>query len=208
MLSIFTQRPQNRYAIGTLLLVSAILSVFVAWIMLRPALNIAITMMPCSAARYDDLAGHHPLCAVVQVTNMSQHTVWFLGYPGAAEHIDQQRVNGVWTSSISAVFLNGAEKASSPWTALRSYESIVILAGPISEDATEIRVGVPFTTERFMPSTAHWIFGPIADIVKRGDTCFPEIKGSAEQEEQIHPLAWLGTQSIDEAFAPGRRKGG
>ena len=73
------------------------------------------------------------------------------------------------------------------WTALHTTESITILASPISENATEMKVAVPFTTEWF-PTKAHWVFCPVVKIVKKGQDFFPEVKEGAKQEEQVLPL--------------------
>jgi hypothetical protein len=68
---------------------------------------------------------------------------------------------------------------------LRPMEPFTILAGSISERATEMRVGLPFTTERLAPKTVHWVFSPVVKIVKRGQDYFPETKPGAQQEEQV-----------------------
>ena len=66
-------------------------------------------------------------------------------------------------------------------------ESVTILAGPISESATELRVAMPFTTE-VAPADAHWVISAAVKIVKRGQDYFPESKPGAEQEETIVSL--------------------
>ena len=66
-------------------------------------------------------------------------------------------------------------------------ESVTIVAGPMSEKATEFRVAVPFTTE-LAPSDAHWVISPAVKIVKRGQDYFPEAKPGAQQEETIVSL--------------------
>ena len=71
------------------------------------------------------------------------------------------------------------------WTPLRTVEPLTILAGSISEGATEMRVGLPFTTERLAPTRVHWVFSPVVKIVKKGQDYFPEIKPGAQQEEQV-----------------------
>ncbi len=69
-------------------------------------------------------------------------------------------------------------------------ESISILAGPISEQAAEVRVGMAFTSATFTPTEAHWVFGPVVEIVKKGQSFFPTTKAGATQEEQVLSLAW------------------
>jgi len=83
------------------------------------------------------------------------------------------------------------------WTPLRTMESVTILAGPISEKATEVRVVVPFFKalarslpfgrER-APTEADWIYSPAARVIKRGQYYFPEIKPGAQQAEESLPL--------------------
>lgn len=85
--------------------------------------------------------------------------------------------------------LNEVRASTGQWTALRSMESITVLAAPITEEATELRIGLAFTTERFTPNKVHWIFSPIAKIVKRGEDCFAEPIEGASQEVQLLPLA-------------------
>jgi hypothetical protein len=71
---------------------------------------------------------------------------------------------------------------------MKSGESITFSVGPVSESTTEMRVGLAFTTERFKPTRVHWIFSPMAKLVKRGEDYFWEpIEGSL-QEEQVLPL--------------------
>ncbi|HVA16907.1 MAG TPA: hypothetical protein VMV59_04240 [Candidatus Dormibacteraeota bacterium] len=154
-----------------------------AWLLNPPPIDVSIDAEPYSFPRYDDHAGNLPLGAVVKVTNLSKSTVWVLGLPGSPTFADQQLVDGEWTSSMS--FSTSDPKQ---WTPLRPMESLTILAGPISERATELRVGLSFTTERLAPTEAHWVYSPAVKIVKRGQDYFPEPKPGAQQEEQILPL--------------------
>ena len=72
----------------------------VVWLLYPSAIDLVITVEPLSLSRYDDHAGHLPLCVSVKITNMSKSTVWFFGYPGSPVHIDQQRVDGKWDSVL------------------------------------------------------------------------------------------------------------
>ena len=67
-------------------------------------------------------------------------------------------------------------------------ESVTILVGPISESATEMRVGVPFTSQRFAPTEVRWIYSHVIKIVKKGQDYFPETKPGTQQEEKVVPL--------------------
>ena len=62
-------------------------------------------------------------------------------------------------------------------------ESITILAAPVSESATEMRVGLAFTTDRLPRAKARWVFSPVMKVVKRGDNYFLEAK--PEREEKV-----------------------
>lgn len=174
----------------TLLLITTVLATALAtWLLRAVPVDVRITVEPYSLCWYDDHAGHSPMGALVRITNVSNSTVWFLGLPGVPTYVNQQCVDGKWNSSVSSVALNSREPfPANRWAALRSMESITILAGPISERATEVRIGVPLTTERFTPTKAHWIFGPVTTIVKRGQNYFPEAKAGARQEDRVLPI--------------------
>jgi hypothetical protein len=94
----------------------------------------------------------------------------------------QQLIDGKWESNTSSISMAGDSNVR--WTALHSSESIIIFVGPISEKATELRVGIPFTTQWF-PNKMHWVFSPILKIVKKKEGVFVEVKQGSEQEEQI-----------------------
>lgn len=170
----------------------ALLAGFAKWLLYPPPLDVRITVEPYSLLRYDDHDGNRPLGAVVTVMNYSSSTVWFLGYPGSATLHCQQLVDGKWQSHGSLVNVN----AANPWTPLRPMESLMIIASPISEKATEIRVAVPFTSERLTPNKVHWVFSPTARIVKRGQDYFPETKPGAKQEEQVQSLTRPGALTM------------
>ena len=190
-------RGRLQFSLRTMLLLFipvALLAGLTTWL-LRPApLDVRITVETFSLLRYDDHAGNMPLAAVVRITNLSKSTTWILGYPEAPVTSTQQLVDGNWESSESWVRPVSLDQADNPlpkqWTPLRTMESLTIVTGPISEKATEIRVGLPFTTERFAPTEAHWVFSPAVEIVKRGQYYFPEPKPGAQQEEQVLSLDW------------------
>jgi hypothetical protein len=168
-----------------------LLAGFAAWL-LRPApLDVRISYEPFSFPHYDDYAGNLPLGAIVRITNVSKSTAWFLGGREDPVIVLQQLVDGTWESIIwSADMKPGKSLLSSEWTRIRSMESISILAGPISEQAAEVRVGMAFTSAMFTPTEAHWVFGPVVEIVKKGQGFFPTTKTGATQEEQVLSLAW------------------
>ncbi len=172
-----------------LLLILVVLAVGLAAWLLRPtAVNVLMTVEPYSFCRYDDGAGHLPLGALVRVTNLSNSTVWCL----RSTRVQYELVDGKWsfhTTSFGAKPREPGQWMAGPyrWTALHTTESITILASPISENATEMKVAVPFTTEWF-PTKAHWVFCPVVKIVKKGQDFFPEVKEGAKQEEEVLPL--------------------
>jgi hypothetical protein len=155
------------------------------WLLFPSPIEIRIVPVSTTLRRYDDGAGHHPLVAEMRFTNVSNRTVWYLGgLPGAPDVTYQELVDGRWDFHMSSISDNGR---SSPkvWTALDGGESITVQAGPVSEAANEMRVGLAFTSQLFAPSKVHWIFSPIAKLVKRGEVYFWEPIASASQEEQV-----------------------
>ena len=161
------------------------------WLLYPPPLDVRITAEPFSLPRYDDLEGNLPLGAVVRFTNFSTSTVWYFGYPESPTSDAQQLVDGNWSWHVSSLNVDvAASKRTRHWTLLRPMESVTFLAGPISESATEIRVGVPFTSQRFAPTEVRWIYSRPIKIVKKGDDYFPEMKPETQQEEKVVPLTW------------------
>jgi hypothetical protein len=181
-----------------LMILLALLTGIAAWVFNPPPLDVRVTMESCSLVRYDDGAGHLPLAAVVQITNVSNSTVWFLRHSGGPTCTVQQLLDGKLESQTSVTWGPGPdERLQKRWTPLRPLESVTILAGPISEKASEFRVAVPFTTDRvpslpfttmFEPTEARWVFSPATKLVKRGQDYFPAAKPGAKQEEQVLSL--------------------
>jgi hypothetical protein len=109
--------------------------------------------------------------------------VWYLENP---RYCLLQRVDGIWLQSLSGTqLLEDPEKDC--WSAQDGMESITILVGPISEKATAVKVGIPFTTDRLAPKP-HWVFSPDVKIAKKGEDYSPEVKERAKQEQQALPL--------------------
>jgi hypothetical protein len=167
--------------------VLALITGFAIWLILPSVPDVRIAPEPIALCRYDDGAGHSPMLAVIRVTNVSKRTVWVLGPPEAPLSILQQVVAGNWDFHMSGGPTE-VRASTGRWTALRSMESITVASGPITEEATEMRVGLAFTAEKFTPSKVHWIFSPIAKIVKRGKDHFLEPIEGASQEVQVLPL--------------------
>jgi hypothetical protein len=165
----------------------ALITGFAIWLLFPSAPDVRIAPQPIALCRYDDGAGHTPLLALMQVTNVSKRTVWILARREAPLSTLHQLVAGNWEVHMSG----GATEVDSStgrWTALRSMESMTVSAGPITEEATEMRIGLAFTTEKLTPNQVHWIFSPIAKIVKRGKDYFAEPIERASQEVQVLPL--------------------
>jgi hypothetical protein len=161
----------------------------VTWLWYPIAISVRIEPEPFSLCRYDDLDGHLPLGAVVRITNVSDATVWFLGRREMPVLFHAQFVDGKWDSRMSyGDSVSPGSLWPKQWTALRNMESLTILAAPVSEEATEMRVGLAFTTEKLTPKVAHWVFSPVIRIVKRGQDLFPELKQGSAQQEQVLPL--------------------
>ena len=186
----------------------AVIAAFASWILRPPAIKVQIEAEQCSLSRYDDHTGQLPLpmCGEVRVTNMSESTVWVLGYPGAPTYVVQQLVDGKWSYCISSVNVGSAGTLPKRWTAIHGMESIAISAGAISEKTTEVRVGVPCTTERLWPTSMHWIISRTWKVVKRGGDYFFEVKNGTDQEEQVLPLVWAKGPTQPPSFPPPEPK--
>jgi hypothetical protein len=170
-----------------LLLLAALLIVAFGFSILYPyPVNVTIDPEPTPLRCYDDGAGHSPLLAELRVTNVSKR-MWFVGTREMPYLTFQQLVDGKWEFSMSSSEYNGLS-TSKVWTALKSGESITVSAGPVSEAAAQMRVGLAFTTEKITPNKVHWIHSPIAKLVKRGEDYIWQPVDGALQEEQV--LRW------------------
>jgi hypothetical protein len=160
------------------LLVLAVLgTVLAVWLLQPAAVNVLVRVEERCACRYDDGAGHLGRGALVRIANLSNNTVWRLD----STYMQYELIDGKWL--LHATWMGGPYH----WSPLSSGESTISVVGPVSENATEMKVGFPFTTEWF-PAKAHWVFCPVVKIVKKGQDYFPEVKEGAEQEEEVHPL--------------------
>ncbi len=178
--------------VTALLLISAALLLVLAFCLRKQTpLDVRVRVQPDPLSRYDDHAGHFPRAALVQITNLSEGTAWFLG---PSTYATEQRIDGKWESRAS--FASSAD-GKRQWVPLRALGSKPILVGPIAENATELRVSIPFTTERtglpfltetIAPTNAHWIVSPTVVIVKRGADYMPEPKPGSTQDEQVLSL--------------------
>jgi uncharacterized membrane protein YeaQ/YmgE (transglycosylase-associated protein family) len=174
-----TPRRWYQFSLRTLLLAFipvALISALVTKLFFRPPINVAMCAESYSLCRYDDHAGHRPLAVLVRIANCSDSTVWFF------ENTVQQYqlVDGKWEWELCS-------SRPSRWAALPSMESTLIVASVQREEATEMKVGVPFTSDWF-PREVHWVYTPVFKIVKKGQDYYPETKEGAKQEEQIGPL--------------------
>ena len=138
------------------------------WLYETRRIDVAITVDRCLS--YDDGNGRSALGAEVRTTNRLRSRVWYLEYP---RYCLLQRVDGNWQTSWTGTKLSSLAEEPDWWTVLEGMESATFLVGPISEDATEIQVGVPFTTDRFAPKP-HWLFTPV--LRKVGNAYLPKSK--------------------------------
>ena len=154
-------------------------------------LDVAVVVEPYSLTQYDDFAGHRPFGAIVQITNLAKRNVWFYG---SQYYTIEQMIEGEWQTRVASVEVAQPEGESERWRPLRTMESKTIIVGPVSEKATELRVGflfaterngLPFRAERVARREAHWVFCPTVKIVKKGEGHFPEAKPGARQEEAL-----------------------
>jgi uncharacterized membrane protein YeaQ/YmgE (transglycosylase-associated protein family) len=178
-----TPRRRFQFSLRTLLLSfipAALIFALVTRLLWPPPLNVAITVESCSLCRYDDhVQDHHSLCAIVQITNLSDRTAWLLG----GTYSKCEFVDGKWNWPQTTTIKDGLLQTRY-WTRLHSMESTTVLVGPISEKTTELQILFPFTTE-WRPTKVHWISSPVFKITKKGQYFFPVFKERATQEEQV-----------------------
>lgn len=172
------------------LIIGVMLTALIAWLLRPDVINVRVGIEPFSFCRYDDHAGNYPMGALVRITNMSKCDVWFLGVPGVPAYVNQQLIDDKWDSALSSVSMMSDPMpiVSNRWATLRSRESITILAGPISEKATEMRVGIPFATNKSSPKSMHLVFSPTVKIMERESDYFPEMKKKSQQEDRVLPI--------------------
>jgi hypothetical protein len=154
MQSIQMRRRRLQFSLRELLLSFipvALVSALVAWLFRSTPIDVGITVN--SLRRYDDGAGHHALGAHVRITNQSRSTVWYLGSP---TYSLEELVDGKWQWSAASM-------GPDCWNPLQAKQSITITVGPVSEQATAIRMGIGFTTEHFSPSP-HWVYSKVMNI--------------------------------------------
>lgn len=185
------QRICFRFSVKMMLFIFipvALLAWCARWVLRSPPLDVQISPQAFSFVRYDDHAGSFPLGALVQVTNVSDATAWYFGCPAAPVVEYRECVDGEWKSRISAVDAPMVSMGRDYWVALRPLESIDIVVGPVSETASQMRVGLAFTTKRFLRTEARWVFSPVAGIVRKGACYFAEPAPGARQEEHVVSL--------------------
>jgi hypothetical protein len=177
-----------RFSLRTMFVAIFIASLIVlAVLWLRPIhLDVVFATDDVSLCQYDDHDGHFGKAAMVKVTNFSNSTVWFHGYGGVPDYTYRERING--TLNWHASSIRGNSSPQGEWCALRRGETVTILAGPISDQADEFSIGVPFTGEKFNPTTVHWIFSPYAKIVRGPQFDFP-VMARGMQEVQLVPVS-------------------
>jgi hypothetical protein len=194
-----TFRLSLRRLLILLPLAAALFAALILWLSRPKAIEVQIWAEPYTLCRYDDHAGNLPMGALFEVRNVSDSTVWFLGFVGSPTFCSQERINGKWRWHVSHTSMPGGQSGLSQWTKLRSMEAMTILAG-VSDNATEIRIGLPFANRRTVrvpytqfklglpiapdvvtPVDVQWIFSPIATIVKKGENCFAEAREGAKQ---------------------------
>jgi hypothetical protein len=163
---------------------TAIVIALTAWSKQQIAIKISISIAPYSLIQYDDHAGHFPKAALVEIRNDSDEAVWFNGVVGVPFTLLQQHEGGSWGSHSSSMSVPGSNvPAKHQWAPLRSHESMTVLAGPVSDNATELRVGMAFSTDRRHREDVHFIFSPIAGIVSRPEFALPQLQQTGEHED-------------------------
>ena len=162
-------RCRFQFSLRTLLLIFipvALLSGLAVWLFRPPPIDVEVTVERFSWYKATDGNGVG-LGAEVRITNRSKHTVWHLEYP---RYFLLELVDGKWLESFT-----GTKMEPDWWSSHAGMQSYTVFVGPISEKATEIKVAIPFTTDRFMPK-AHLVFSPVVKMVKKGKDYFPEVK--------------------------------
>lgn len=168
------RRPSKRLKISVVVAVTVL---FLAVATIRELVSerslnaISISFRDCSFSRYDDGAGSLALGAWIDITNSSPRMIWYVGFRGSPAVEVQQFIDDKWTVQRSWTS-RSPDGFADQWTAVRGLESISVLAGGISEDATRIRVGIPFASGRFSRKV-QWIFSPAVEIQRRDEYYFP-----------------------------------
>lgn len=169
-------RVPSSFSLRLLLLLFIPLSLtawFTRWLLYVPPLDIQVSVEPYSFVRYDDGAGHLPLGAIVTFTNFSESPAWYYGFSRSPACQYRECIGGQWTSHTSW-WADDGPRPEEHWAAMRPQESVTIVAGPISESASEMCAGVLFTSGKLATTKAQWVFSPTTKIVKRADCFFPE----------------------------------
>jgi hypothetical protein len=144
-------KDKMRLLLAIWLLLVVLLAV-AAWTLHPAAIEVTVSV-DRNLSLYDDGTGRIGIAAEVQITNNSKSTVWYFG--GPVYWLDQL-VRGESLHSGVGASEGPPYNHSNQWHALRGGESTSFLVSPIDEDATEITVGVPFTTEWIAPRL-HWL---------------------------------------------------
>ena len=174
-----------RFSLRTLLLLFipvALVTSLAKWLFSPPPIDVAMTVDRFSWFETVDGRGS-PVVALgadVRVVNRSRWTVWYLEN---TRYYLFQRVDGKWAQRWSGSRLTGAKEDQLWWSAQEGRQSISLLV-PVSEDATAIKIGIPFTTDRFNRK-AHWRFTPMVKVTKKGQDYFPEVLARNADEDGI-----------------------
>jgi len=184
--------PSSRlqFSLRTLLLAfvpAALIAAAAAWLFYPRPVDVAVNWdEDVPLHRHDDHAGHFGFTPRLCVTNLSDHTVWYLGYPGDPTIAVEWLVDGKWLGGLSwTTRPHDLPSGNKRWAALRSGESLVVTVAVGEGEPTKFAFG--FTTECF-PRKVHWVYSPTARVVKRGHDYFLEVEESAQQEVRIAPL--------------------
>ena len=179
-----TLRCRLRISLRTLLLLfipAALATSLAIWLFIPPTINVVTTVDRFLWFRTLDGRGLPVLAlgAEVRVVNRSRCKVWYLEN---ARYYLFECVDAEWTGSWSGTLLPETPEREL-WSALEGMQSMRILV-PISKDATEIKVGIPFTADRFNRK-AHWVFTPMMKIKKEGEGYSPEVVPRNSDEVRI-----------------------
>ncbi|MGQ0637084.1 MAG: hypothetical protein ACT4QC_20940 [Planctomycetaceae bacterium] len=118
---------------------------------------IDVTLTVEGYKRYDDVAGHRPLAAIVRVTNRSRSAVWYRpSVVGMVETVDGRSL-----SSHTSL-----EPVDMQWTPLAGLSSMTLEAGPLRNEVESVRIGIPLTNDRILVHCG-WLLGGVPKTVNK-----------------------------------------
>lgn len=193
-MNILLIKPRRRSILITCVSALAIIFLLLYFITRNGSPRIKVELKPyCKFSEISSVDGINEEwveCAVIKVTNETNHTVTLWGRPEAIAYRIEYIENGTLLSSThmgnqpavmswethplrmfktklqniaNLDFRDNQPLWASDWTTLRANES-TILFPPVPNDAQSIRVGILVSSEAITPTDGKWIFSPMMQI--------------------------------------------